>query len=81
MFYQAAGNVRNNGCHDKLDEGKVQEMVTGMLGDVSVASNLEDMHASIHCGRLSELYPPKGMLKVVPVATLVSHQSSVFIQG
>ena len=35
LFYQAAGNVCNNGCHDKLDEGKVQEMVTGMLGDVS----------------------------------------------
>ena len=40
LFYQAAGNVCNNGCHDKLDEGKVQEMVTGMLGDVSAFKSL-----------------------------------------
>ena len=39
LFYQAAGNVCNNGCHDKLDEGKVQEMVTGMLGDVSASNH------------------------------------------
>jgi deoxynucleotidyltransferase terminal-interacting protein 1 len=33
IFYQAAGNITNNGSHDRIDEGKVQELVTGMLSE------------------------------------------------
>ena len=36
-----------NGCHDKLDEGKVQEMVTGMLGDACRALHGEPQESRL----------------------------------
>lgn len=66
LFYQAAGNVCNNGCHDKLDEGKVQEMVTGMLGDVSAASKPEVTYALSSVVEACS-YTPRGALRVATV--------------
>ena len=66
LFYQAAGNVCNNGCHDKMDEGKVQEMVTGMLGDVSAASKPEVTY-SLSSVLEAFSYTSRGALRVATV--------------